>query len=249
MGQEEDRTHFGYQSVTPEEKTRQVQEVFTSVARRYDVMNDLMSLGVHRVWKRLALELAGLRPGQRVLDLAGGTGDMAALVAPWVGREGHVVLADRNAEMLGQGRDRLLERGFGGIGYVQADAEALPFPDADFNLVLLAFGLRNITRKETALGEIRRVLKSGGRVLVLEFSKPVVPLLNRLYALYSFTMLPLLGRLVAKDEDSYRYLAESIRMHPDQETLKGMMAAAGFSDCSYYNMSGGIVAVHRGFRP
>ncbi len=247
MGQE-DRTNFGYQSVTPKEKTRQVQGVFTSVARRYDVMNDLMSLGVHRIWKRLALELAGLRTGQQVLDLAGGTGDMAALVAPRIGREGRVVLADLNAEMLGRGRDHLLERGFGGIVYVQADAEVLPFPDASFDLVLIAFGLRNITHKENALGEIRRVLKPGGRALVLEFSKPVVPLLKPLYDLYSFTMLPLLGRLVAKDADSYRYLAESIRVHPDQETLKGMMEAAGFRDCDCHNMSGGIVALHRGFR-
>ena len=247
--EQDDRTDFGYQSVMPAEKTRRVQEVFASVARRYDVMNDLMSLGIHRIWKRLALELAGLRDGQRVLDLAGGTGDMTALIAPRVGREGQVVLADLNAAMLEQGRDRLLDRGFGTIDYVRADAETLPFADGSFDLVVIAFGLRNITRKETALWEMRRVLKPGGRTLVLEFSQPVVPLLGRLYNVYSFTVLPLLGRFVAKDADSYRYLAESIRMHPDQGTLQRMMEEAGFADCDCHNLSGGIVALHRGFCP
>jgi demethylmenaquinone methyltransferase/2-methoxy-6-polyprenyl-1,4-benzoquinol methylase len=223
--------------------------VFDSVAERYDIMNDLMSLGVHRLWKRFAVELAGVRPGQRVLDLAGGSGDLAARFAPLVGAAGEVVLADINAHMLEQGRRRLVDRGIiNNVRYAQVNAERLPFPDNSFDCITIAFGLRNVTDKDAALRSMFRVLKPGGRALVLEFSKPVAPGLRPLYDLYSFKVLPLLGRFVARDESSYRYLAESIRMHPDQETLKSMMQQAGFERCDYHNLSGGIVALHRGYK-
>ncbi len=242
-------THFGFQQVPVDEKVRRVGAVFDSVAGRYDLMNDLMSLGIHRLWKRFAVEMSGARPGQRVLDLAGGTGDLAARLARLVGRDGEVVIADINASMLEQGRERLLDAGIAGnVDFVQANAERLPFPDGDFDCVTIGFGLRNVTDKQTALNEMYRVLKPGGRALVLEFSRPVAPGLKPLYDFYSFRILPLIGRAVANDEASYRYLAESIRMHPDQQRLKDMMQQAGFEDCDYHNLSGGIVALHRGYR-
>lgn len=242
-------THFGYQQVPVEDKARRVADVFHSVAAKYDLMNDLMSLGVHRLWKRYAIALAGLHRGDSVLDLAGGTGDLTERMLPLVGAKGRVVLSDINASMLEEGRRRLLDAGIvGNVEYVLADAEALPFPDASFDVVTMAFGLRNVTHKERALASIQRVLKPGGRLLVLEFSKPVVPGLAPVYDLYSFRILPLMGRLVANDADSYRYLAESIRMHPDQETLRDLMQAAGFESVEYYNLTGGIVAVHRGYK-
>jgi demethylmenaquinone methyltransferase/2-methoxy-6-polyprenyl-1,4-benzoquinol methylase len=249
-GGEKDTTHFGYVEVPLPEKAARVRGVFDSVAGRYDLMNDLMSFGVHRLWKRYTVEKAALRPGQRVLDLAGGTGDLAALMAPRVAPGGSVVLSDINVAMLARGRDRLLDRGLTGeaVQYCLADAEALPFADGSFDVVTMAFGLRNVTRKEAALAAIYRVLRPGGQALVLEFSSPVAPGLAPLYDLYSFRVLPALGQAVAGDAASYRYLAESIRMHPDQETLKEMMAAAGFEDCRYHNLTGGIVALHRGWR-
>ena len=242
-------TDFGYQKVPLEEKAQRVAGVFHSVAEKYDVMNDLMSLGIHRLWKRYAIELSGVRRGQRVLDLAGGTGDLAKRFARMVGEQGEVVLADINGSMLERGRSRLVDAGVvGNVRYVQANAECLPFPENYFDCISIAFGLRNVTDKQTALASMARVLKPGGRVLVLEFSKPAVPGLKPLYDLYSFTVLPLLGRVVAGDASSYRYLAESIRMHPDQETLKSMMEQAGLERCEYFNLSGGIVALHRGFK-
>lgn len=243
------KTHFGFEEVDEDIKARRVGAVFDSVARRYDLMNDLMSLGIHRWWKRYTMGTAGLRPGHRVLDLAGGTGDLAELAARRVGPAGRVVVADINAAMLAVGRERLTDRGaVGNLFYVQADAERLPFPDRSFDLVTMAFGLRNVTRKEAALAAIHRVLRPGGRALILEFSQVRPEPLRRLYDLYSFRLLPVIGRLVAQDADSYRYLAESIRMHPDQETLRGMMEEAGFGHCDYINLSAGIVALHRGFR-
>jgi len=246
---DERTTHFGFREIPVEEKVRRVGEVFRSVADKYDLMNDLMSLGVHRLWKRFAVEVADLRPGQQVLDLAGGTGDLAALMAPRVGPEGRVVLSDINAAMMDVGRRRLVDRGLvANVAWVQADAEALPFADASFDRVTMGFGLRNVTRKERALAEMHRVLRPGGLALVLEFSHPVHPGLARLYDAYSFQVLPRLGRLVAGDADSYRYLAESIRVHPDQATLRGMMEDAGLVRCDWHNLTGGIVAVHRGWK-
>jgi len=242
-------THFGYQQVPVEEKEKRVAGVFHSVAAKYDLMNDLMSFGIHRLWKFFTVQLAGVRRGQRVLDLAGGTGDLAARFSALVGPEGEVVLADINESMLRVGRDNLTNKGVvGNLEYVQANAECLPFPDNHFDCITIAFGLRNVTDKDAALRSMYRVLKPGGRLLVLEFSKPTVPGLNKLYDAYSFTLLPLMGKLVTNDADSYRYLAESIRMHPDQETLRGMMEQAGFERCDYHNLTGGIVAVHRGFK-
>ena len=245
-----DTTHFGYQQVPVGEKAKRVGEVFSSVAGNYDLMNDLMSLGIHRLWKRFAIDLADVRPGESVLDLAGGTGDLAAAFAKATGPEGRVVLADINNAMLVEGRDKLLDRGLMGdpLRFTQANAEALPFDDHSFDCITIAFGLRNVTDKEAALRSMRRGLKPGGRLLVLEFSKPTSAGLSRLYDQYSFKVLPMLGRYVAKDEAAYRYLAESIRMHPDQETLKGMMENAGLERCQVYNMTGGIVACHRGYR-
>ena len=246
---EHDTTHFGYKQVAVEEKASLVAEVFHSVASKYDMMNDLMSLGVHRLWKRYTVEMSGVRRGQRVLDLAGGTGDLAMKFSRIVGAEGQVVLADINASMLEMGRQRLIDAGIvGNIEYAQVNAECLPFPDNHFDLITIAFGLRNVTDKDKALASMYRVLKPGGRLLVLEFSKPTVPGLSPLYDLYSFTMLPLMGRLVTGDAESYRYLAESIRMHPNQETLKGMMETVGFDRVEYFNLTGGIVALHRGFK-
>ncbi len=239
---------FGFERVPRREKAQRVRGVFDSVADRYDLMNDLMSAGLHRLWKRFTLDLARLRPGQRALDVAGGTGDLAAGLARQVGAGGLVVLADINAAMLGHGRDRLIDAGLvDNVHYAQADAERLPFADDSFHCVTIGFGLRNVTDKPAALASMRRVLKPGGQLLVLEFSHPL-PALGPLYDAYSFRVLPWLGKLVAGDEASYRYLAESIRMHPDQEALLAMMRHAGLEDCRYHNLSGGIVAVHRGYK-
>jgi demethylmenaquinone methyltransferase/2-methoxy-6-polyprenyl-1,4-benzoquinol methylase len=243
-------THFGYRQVDEEEKASLVAGVFHSVASRYDLMNDLMSGGVHRIWKRFTIEVSGVRKGHAVLDIAGGTGDLALKFSRIVGDEGTVVLADINESMLSVGRDRLTDRGaISNIDFTQCDAEALPFADDSFDCITIAFGLRNVTHKEKALESMLRVLKPGGRLLVLEFSKPGNPLLGKLYDAYSFKLLPAMGKLVANDADSYRYLAESIRMHPDQDSLKQMMVEAGFSRCEFYNMTGGVVALHRGFKP
>lgn len=245
-----ERTHFGYKTVDREQKAGLVAGVFHSVAAKYDLMNDLMSVGIHRVWKRFTIELSGVRKGHQMLDIAGGTGDLAARFSRIVGPEGRVVLADINESMLRVGRDKLTDQGIvGNIEYTQANAEALPFPDNHFDCITIAFGLRNVTDKDAALRSMLRVLKPGGRLLVLEFSKPTSETLNKVYDGYSFNILPKIGKLVTKDEDSYRYLAESIRMHPDQETLKAMMEVAGFARCEYYNMTGGIVAVHKGLKP
>ena len=247
--QTDDTTHFGYETVNKGDKVTKVAEVFHSVASKYDLMNDLMSMGVHRLWKRLTIEKSGVRRGQSVLDLAGGTGDLAAKFSKMVGADGQVVLGDINDSMLKVGRARLLDRGIvGNVEYVQANAECLPFPDNSFDCITIAFGLRNVTDKDAALASMYRVLKPGGRLLILEFSKPVVPGLSPVYDFYSFNILPVMGKLFANDAESYRYLAESIRMHPDQETLKEMMAAAGFERCDYTNLTGGVVALHRGFK-
>ena len=242
-------THFGFQDVPEADKARLVGDVFRSVAGKYDVMNDVMSFGIHRLWKRFAVGQSGVHAGQRVLDVAGGTGDLAALFAPLVGAHGRVTLTDINPAMLEVGRGRLADRGIAGnVEFVQADAENLPFPDNHFDCVSIAFGLRNVTRKDMALASMLRVLKPGGRLLVLEFSHPVVPGLSTVYDAYSFKLLPLMGRLIADDADSYRYLAESIRQHPDQETLKGLMEQTGFERVHYFNLSGGIVALHKGYK-
>jgi demethylmenaquinone methyltransferase/2-methoxy-6-polyprenyl-1,4-benzoquinol methylase len=243
------QTDFGYQQVPWDDKARRVRAVFDSVASRYDLMNDLMSAGAHRAWKHFALSITGLQPGQRALDVAGGTGDLSVGMARQVGQSGLVVLTDINAAMLGAGRDRLIDAGLAGnVTYAQANAECLPFPDESFDCVTIGFGLRNVTDKQRALDAMRRVLRPGGQLIVLEFSKPVSATLGSLYDHYSFRLLPLLGQVVAGDADSYRYLAESIRKHPDQETLLGMLRAAGLEDCRYHNLLGGIVAVHRGWR-
>ncbi len=249
MTEPKDTTHFGFTEVPVTEKARRVRGVFDSVATRYDLMNDLMSLGIHRVWKRFTIEKAALRPDMQVLDLAGGTGDLAALMAPRVTPGGRVVLSDINEAMLRRGRERLLDRGIAGeqIEYCLADAERLPFASDRFDVVTIAFGLRNVTRKEQALAEMFRVLRTGGQLLVLEFSRPATAIAPA-YDLYSFKVLPAIGKLVAGDDASYRYLAESIRMHPDQETLQTMMTAAGFEGCRYHNLTGGIVALHRGWK-
>jgi len=247
--EQENSTHFGYKTVATEEKAELVRGVFDSVASRYDLMNDLMSMGVHRLWKRFTVELSGVRAGQRVLDLASGTGDLADRFAGLVGPEGLVVMSDINANMLITGRDRMADRGHAGnLAYAQINAEALPFADNSFDCITIGFGLRNVTDKQKALNAMYAALRPGGRALVLEFSKPVIKPLEKIYDLYSFSLLPKIGKLVTKDEDSYRYLAESIRMHPDQETLRGMMEQAGFENCDYHNLTGGIVAVHRGFK-
>lgn len=241
-------THFGFRDIPAKEKARRVRNVFDSVAENYDLMNDMMSFGVHRLWKRFTLNMADLKPGQQVLDLAAGSGDLARLMAPVVGASGHVVLADINAAMLARGRVKLLDNGvFGNVTFAQANAEQLPFPDNSFDLVTMAFGLRNVTDKQCALDSIYRILRPGGRLLVLEFSRPAAAL-KPAYDFYSFNILPKLGRLIAKDESSYRYLAESIRMHPDQKTLQGMLEQAGLEHCDYHDLTGGIVAVHRGYK-
>jgi demethylmenaquinone methyltransferase/2-methoxy-6-polyprenyl-1,4-benzoquinol methylase len=242
-------THFGFRDVPVAEKKKLVGEVFSSVARQYDLMNDLMSLGIHRVWKRYFVGTSGVKRGDRVLDLAGGTGDIAALLHERVGEGGSVVLGDINAEMLCVGRDRLTDRGLvRGLEYVQLNAEALPFPDASFDLVTIAFGLRNVTEKARALAEMHRVLAIGGRALVLEFSQVQPEWFRPVYDFHSFKVLPRLGQLFANDAGSYQYLAESIRKHPPQDELKAMMAAAGFERCDYRNLSAGIVAIHSGYK-
>ncbi len=241
-------THFGFREVPVAEKADRVRDVFDSVADNYDLMNDVMSFGIHRLWKRFAVDMAGVRPGQQVLDLAGGTGDMARLLAPRVGNDGHVVLTDINGAMLANGRRVLLDHGISGnVSYAQVNAESLPFPDNSFDLVTIAFGLRNVTDKQRALDSIKQVLRPGGRLLVLEFSKPATAI-RPVYDFYSLNILPGLGKLIARDADSYRYLAESIRMHPDQQKLQSMMEQAGFERCDYHNLTGGIVAIHRGYR-
>jgi len=246
---EEHSTDFGFQRVPPQDKARRVRAVFDSVVERYDLMNDLMSAGAHRLWKRYTLAIANLHAGQRALDVAGGTGDLAAGLARQVGPGGIVVLTDINAAMLARGRDRLIDAGnAGNLIFVQANAERLPFADGTFDCITIGFGLRNVTDKAAALKSMRRVLKPGGQLIILEFSQPQVAALKPLYDAYSFRVLPALGRWVAGDEASYRYLAESIRMHPDQEKLLSMMREAGLEGCRYQNLSGGIVAVHRGYR-
>ena len=245
----DDTTDFGYERVKTAEKAGRVREVFDSVAAQYDLMNDLMSGGLHRLWKRFTIELSAVRSGQTVLDIAGGTGDLAAKFSTLVGADGKVILADINAAMLSVGRDRLIDKGaLSNIDVVQADAQFLPFEDNSIDCITIAFGLRNVTDKAKALRSMHRVLKPGGRVLVLELSKPTSPLLSKVYDAYSFSALPAMGKLITDDADSYRYLAESIRKHPDQESLLEMVEDAGFVDCRYHNMTGGIVAVHRGIK-
>jgi len=239
-------THFGFKTVAESEKAKKVAEVFHSVADKYDLMNDVMSAGLHRSWKRFAVNISGVSRGDRVLDIAGGSGDLSKLFAQKVGAEGQVILTDINASMLGVGRDRMLDAGLN-VPALQCDAEKLPFPDNYFDCVIVAFGLRNMTHKDRALAEMQRVLKVGGRLLVLEFSKVWQPL-SKAYDVYSFKLLPLMGKLLAKDAESYQYLAESIRMHPDQETLKQMMADAGLSKVDYYNLAAGVVALHKGYK-
>lgn len=244
----EKTTHFGFRDVPVADKARQVRKVFDSVADRYDLMNDLMSLGIHRLWKRFTVHMADIRPGQRILDLAGGSGDLVKLMAPLVGPDGQVVLSDINAAMLNHGRSELLDSGISNnVSFAQINAEHLPFPDHSFDRVTIAFGLRNVTDKQQALHEMARVLRPGGQLLVLEFSRPARAL-QPAYDFYSFKILPRLGQLVANDAGSYQYLAESIRMHPDQGTLQGMLELAGFEHCDYHNLTGGIVAIHRGYR-
>lgn len=249
MDNSEPKVDFGFEKVARSDKAERVRGVFESVAGKYDVMNDLMSLGLHRLWKQFTLSLTGLRPGQRALDVAGGTGDLALGLLRQVGKSGSVVLSDVNPAMLEIGRDRLLDKGcVGNVEYIVADAERLPFEDNSFHCLTIGFGLRNVTDKAAALESMYRVLRPGGQLLVLEFSTPVAPGLKPIYDAYSFRVLPLLGRLVARDEASYRYLAESIRMHPNQETLLEMLRAAGFAQARYHNLTGGIVAVHRGYK-
>jgi demethylmenaquinone methyltransferase/2-methoxy-6-polyprenyl-1,4-benzoquinol methylase len=246
---EKNTTHFGFEEVNVNDKADRVAGVFHSVASKYDVMNDLMSGGIHRLWKRFTIELSAVRKGHKVLDIAGGTGDLAYQFSKLVGDEGQVILSDINSSMLNVGRDRLIDRGVNhNVQYVQLDAQHIPFDDNSFDCVTIAFGLRNVTDKDLALRSILRVLKPGGRLLVLEFSKPRNKLLEKVYDEYSFRLLPAIGKLVTNDADSYRYLAESIRMHPDQKTLKGMMDEAGFIDTEYHNMTGGIVALHKGIK-
>jgi demethylmenaquinone methyltransferase/2-methoxy-6-polyprenyl-1,4-benzoquinol methylase len=241
-------THFGYQAIPTSEKTDRVASVFHSVAPRYDIMNDLMSLGLHRLWKRVAIARAAVQKGHYVLDLAAGTGDLSALLAEKVGETGQVTFSDINKSMLARGRQRLIDEGVIGLQYVLSNAETLPFKDNHFHCVTMAFGLRNVTQQEAALAEISRVLKPGGRAVILEFSTPNSKLLSTLYDAYSFSVLPLLGKWVSGDEKSYRYLAESIRMHPNQETLKAMMLNQGFDRVDYQNLQGGIIAIHTGFK-
>jgi demethylmenaquinone methyltransferase/2-methoxy-6-polyprenyl-1,4-benzoquinol methylase len=241
-------THFGYQTVDTGDKADLVRGVFDSVASRYDIMNDLMSAGLHRLWKRYTIDQAAARPGQVVLDLAGGTGDLARALSKKVGADGHVVLADINAAMLRQGRSRLIDAGVAGnLSIAQVDAQDLPFADETFDCITMAFGLRNVTDKDAALASMLRTLKVGGKAMILEFSEPNKAI-KPAYDLYSFKVLPTLGKLIAKDADSYQYLAESIRVHPDQETLQEMMEDAGFERCRYHNLAAGIVALHIGYR-
>ena len=246
----EKTTHFGYETVDAKEKAGRVAGVFHSVADNYDLMNDLMSAGIHRLWKHMTIEMSGVRKGHKVLDIAGGTGDLAAKFSKIVGSEGSVVLADINESMLKVGRDRLIDRGITeNVTFSQADAQYLPFPDNIFNVITIAFGLRNVTDKDMALRSMLRVLKPGGKLLILEFSKPTSSLLSKIYDTYSFNVLPRLGKVFANDSDSYKYLAESIRMHPDQSTLLQMLDSAGFENTDFHNMTGGVVALHRGIKP
>lgn len=241
-------THFGYQSVAADDKAKLVRGVFDSVASRYDVMNDLMSAGLHRLWKRFTIDQAAVRPGDVILDLAGGTGDLAREFSKKAGPQGHVILADINAAMLKQGRSRLVDAGIAGnLSITQVDAQELPFADSTFDCITMAFGLRNVTDKDAALRSMFGTLKPGGKAMILEFSEPNKAI-KPAYDLYSFKVLPTLGKLVADDPDSYQYLAESIRVHPDQETLKSMMEDAGFERCRYHNLAAGIVALHIGYR-
>ncbi len=243
-------TDFGYKEVPKEDKVKHVADVFHSVAAKYDVMNDLMSGGVHRIWKKLTIEQSGARAGMKILDIAGGTGDLTLRFSRIVGKTGHVTLADINDSMLKVGRDKLSDKGaVANIDFVQANAEALPFPDNHFDIITIAFGLRNVTDKDAALRSMQRVLKPGGKLMVLEFSKTNNPVLSGVYDFYSFNVLPKLGQVIAGDAESYRYLAESIRMHPDQETLKSMMQDADLVNCKYQNMTGGVVALHTGIKP
>ena len=244
-----DTTHFGYQKVSTTEKTSRVAAVFNSVATRYNLMNDLMSFGIHRLWKRQVITMSAIKSHHTILDLAGGTGDFTKRLANRVKSPGQIVLSDINPAMLAQGRNCLLDHGYlNQITYVQANAECLPFANHSFDRIIMAFGLRNVTHKEQVLQDISRILKPGGQVLILEFSKPVIPILEKLYDKYSFNVIPKLGEWICNDRDSYQYLVESIRMHPDQNTLKEMMTQAGLEDCTFHNFSGGIVALHRGFK-
>lgn len=246
----EKTTHFGYETVDAKEKAGRVAGVFHSVADNYDLMNDLMSAGIHRLWKHMTIEMSGVRKGHKVLDIAGGTGDLAAKFSKIVGSEGSVVLADINESMLKVGRDRLIDRGITeNVTFSQADAQYLPFPDDTFDVITIAFGLRNVTDKDMALRSMLRVLKPGGKLLILEFSKPTSSLISKIYDTYSFNVLPRLGKVFANDSDSYKYLAESIRMHPDQSTLLQMLDSAGFGNTDFHNMTGGVVALHRGIKP
>lgn len=240
------KTHFGFESVDEQDKARRVRGVFDSVAPKYDVMNDLMSMGLHRAWKAYTVLVANVKEGQQVLDIAGGTGDLSLAFAPKVGASGRVVHTDINEAMLREGRNRLLDAGVS-LPTLVCDAEKLPFPDASFDLVTVAFGLRNMTHKEEALREMNRVIKPGGKLLVLEFSKVAKPL-EKIYDWYSFKVLPRIGKLVANDDSSYQYLAESIRMHPGQEELKSLMRNSGFGHVDYHNMAGGVVALHVGIK-
>ncbi|KTD24609.1 MULTISPECIES: bifunctional demethylmenaquinone methyltransferase/2-methoxy-6-polyprenyl-1,4-benzoquinol methylase UbiE [Legionella] len=245
MTDQKKKTHFGFQSVAWDEKEKKVGAVFHSVAQNYDLMNDLMSIGIHRLWKRFTIELSQVRPGNLVLDLAGGSGDLTRLLSKKVGPSGMVILADINEAMLAVGRDRLLDEGlYQNIDFVQANAQALPFADNHFHCITIGFGLRNVTDKDEALRSMFRVCKPGGKLMVLEFSTPTLPGLKSIYDWYSFHLLPKIGQVVAKDATSYQYLAESIRMHPSQEELKAMIERAGFEDCHYHNLTGGIVALH-----
>ncbi|TAL60551.1 MAG: bifunctional demethylmenaquinone methyltransferase/2-methoxy-6-polyprenyl-1,4-benzoquinol methylase UbiE [Legionella sp.] len=249
MNEQDKTTHFGFESVAWNEKEKKVADVFQSVAKNYDLMNDLMSLGIHHLWKRFTIELSQVRPGHVVLDLAGGSGDLTRLLAKKVGDQGLVVLADINDAMLKVGRDRLLNEGlFKNIDFVQGNAQCLPFADNSFHCITMGFGLRNVTDKEEALRSMYRVCKPGGKLMVLEFSTPTFPGLKPVYDWYSFNILPKIGKLFAQDESSYQYLAESIRMHPDQEALKKMIENAGFEECHYHNLSGGIVALHIAYK-
>lgn len=246
---EEKLTDFGYEQIPLSEKVHRVKSVFSSVAEKYDLMNDMMSLGIHRLWKRFALSLAEIRPKQKILDVAAGTGDISLLISKALNHSGQLVVSDINESMLEIGRSKLIDNGFiHNIEFVQADAENLPFEENCFDTVFIAFGLRNVSQKENALKSFFRVLKPGGRLIILEFSKPLIPLVSKIYDQYSFKILPWLGKIIAQDEASYRYLAESIRKHPDQQLLKSMMESEGFEGCEVFNLSSGIVAVHRGYK-